>query len=122
MWGLAGQALKSAGVDEVVLAINYQPKVSLLPSGCMQTCMQQLSQHMLRPRMGSIMLEFRAAQVMMDFLKEWEEKLAIKITCSQACAPWPCTHAHAAHVQGAELRVAYACTCMRDLLPCSSGH
>lgn len=23
------------------------------------------------------------AQVMMDFLKEWEEKLHIKITCSQ---------------------------------------
>jgi len=27
------------------------------------------------------------AQVMMDFLKEWEEKLAIKITCSQARRP-----------------------------------
>ena len=25
----------------------------------------------------------------MDFLKEWEEKLAIKITCSQARAPAP---------------------------------
>ena len=25
-------------------------------------------------------------QVMMDFLKEWETKLAIKITCSQVCA------------------------------------
>ena len=23
---------------------------------------------------------------MMDFLKEWEQKLAIKITCSQACS------------------------------------
>ena len=30
-------------------------------------------------------------QVMMDFLKEWETKLAIKITCSQVCASenWP---------------------------------
>lgn len=45
------QALKDAGVDEVVLAINYQP------------------------------------QVMMDFLKEWEAKLGIKITCSQEDEP-----------------------------------
>ncbi|KAK9814845.1 hypothetical protein WJX72_012522 [[Myrmecia] bisecta] len=45
------EALKQAGCSEVVLAINYQPKV------------------------------------MMDFLKEWEEKLAIKITCSQENEP-----------------------------------
>jgi len=45
------EALKSAGCTEVVLAINYQPKV------------------------------------MMDFLREWEEKLAIKITCSQEKEP-----------------------------------
>jgi mannose-1-phosphate guanylyltransferase len=45
------QALKDAGVTEVVLAINYQPKV------------------------------------MMDFLKEWEEKLHVKITCSQEDEP-----------------------------------
>lgn len=45
------QALKEAGCDEVVLAINYRP------------------------------------QVMMDFLKEWEEKLGIKITCSQEPEP-----------------------------------
>mmetsp|Transcript_8414 Transcript_8414/g.25281 ORF Transcript_8414/g.25281 Transcript_8414/m.25281 type:complete len:372 (+) Transcript_8414:257-1372(+) len=45
------EALKDAGVVEVVLAINYQPKV------------------------------------MMDFLKEWEEKLHIKITCSQEDEP-----------------------------------
>ncbi|CAK0785405.1 cytochrome c1 [Coccomyxa viridis] len=45
------EALKDAGCDEVVLAINYQPKV------------------------------------MMDFLKEWETKLAIKITCSQEKEP-----------------------------------
>ncbi|EFN59637.1 hypothetical protein CHLNCDRAFT_133102 [Chlorella variabilis] len=45
------EALKEAGCDEVVLAINYRP------------------------------------QVMMDFLKEWEEKLGIKITCSQEPEP-----------------------------------
>ena len=28
----------------------------------------------------------------MDFLKEWEEKLAIKITCSQASGPASCSH------------------------------
>lgn len=31
-------------------------------------------------------LPIAPAQVMMDFLKEWEEKLGIKITCSQASA------------------------------------
>lgn len=45
------EALKEAGCDEVVLAINYRP------------------------------------QVMMDFLKEWEQKLGIKITCSQEPEP-----------------------------------
>ena len=45
------EALKEAGCDEVVLAINYRP------------------------------------QVMMDFLKEWEKKLGIKITCSQEPEP-----------------------------------
>eukprot|EP00899_Mesostigma_viride_P018272 jgi/Mesvir1/26446/Mv16126-RA.1 len=45
------EALKNAGVDEVVLAINYQP------------------------------------QVMMSFLKEFEQKLGIKITCSQETEP-----------------------------------
>lgn len=45
------QALKEAGCDEVVLAINYRP------------------------------------QVMMDFIKEWETKLGIKITCSQEPEP-----------------------------------
>ncbi|KAL4539480.1 hypothetical protein Ndes2437B_g02148 [Nannochloris sp. 'desiccata'] len=45
------EALRDAGCDEVVLAINYRP------------------------------------QVMMDFLKEWEVKLGIKITCSQEPEP-----------------------------------
>lgn len=45
------EALKDAGVTEVVLAINYQPKV------------------------------------MMDFLQEWQEKLHVKITCSQEDEP-----------------------------------
>jgi mannose-1-phosphate guanylyltransferase len=45
------EALKEAGCDEVVLAINYRP------------------------------------QVMMDFIKEWEVKLGIKITCSQEPEP-----------------------------------
>eukprot|EP00890_Picochlorum_soloecismus_P001752 jgi/Picsp_1/2578/NSC_00809-R1_gdp-mannose pyrophosphorylase len=45
------EALKEAGCDEVVLAINYRP------------------------------------QVMMEFLKEWEKKLDIKITCSQEPEP-----------------------------------
>lgn len=45
------EALKEAGCDEVVLAINYRP------------------------------------QVMLDFIKEWEQKLGIKITCSQEPEP-----------------------------------
>lgn len=45
------EALKDAGCDEVVLAINYRP------------------------------------HVMMDFIKEWEVKLGIKITCSQEPEP-----------------------------------
>ncbi|EFJ24691.1 hypothetical protein SELMODRAFT_267755 [Selaginella moellendorffii] len=45
------EALKEAGVDEVVLAINYQP------------------------------------EVMMRFLKDFEAKLGIKITCSQEREP-----------------------------------
>jgi mannose-1-phosphate guanylyltransferase len=45
------EALKEAGCDEVVLAINYRP------------------------------------HVMMEFLKDWEQKLGIKITCSQEEEP-----------------------------------
>jgi len=45
------EALKAVGVDEVVLAINYQP------------------------------------ELMMSFLKEFEAKLGIKITCSQETEP-----------------------------------
>lgn len=45
------EALKDAGVTEVVLAINYQP------------------------------------EVMLNFLKEFEKKLGIKITCSQETEP-----------------------------------
>ncbi|KAL9332561.1 hypothetical protein ACSQ67_002171 [Phaseolus vulgaris] len=45
------EALKAIGVDEVVLAINYQP------------------------------------EVMLNFLKEFEAKLGIKITCSQETEP-----------------------------------
>jgi mannose-1-phosphate guanylyltransferase len=41
------EALKNAGVVEVILAINYQP------------------------------------EVMMGFINEWQEKLGVKITCSQ---------------------------------------
>ena len=33
MFDVCEQALKRAGCDEVVLAINYQPKVSLRTSG-----------------------------------------------------------------------------------------
>ncbi|KAG2296267.1 hypothetical protein Bca52824_042936 [Brassica carinata] len=45
------EALKAVGVDEVVLAINYQP------------------------------------EVMLNFLKDFEAKLEIKITCSQETEP-----------------------------------
>nr|ACK87007.1 GDP-mannose pyrophosphorylase [Carica papaya] len=45
------EALKAAGVSEVILAINYQP------------------------------------EVMLNFLKEFEKKLEIKITCSQETEP-----------------------------------
>ncbi|WIA14582.1 hypothetical protein OEZ85_003097 [Tetradesmus obliquus] len=45
------EALKAAGVTEVILAINYQP------------------------------------EVMMGFIKEWGERLGVKITCSQENEP-----------------------------------
>lgn len=45
------EALKIAGVTEVVLAINYRP------------------------------------QIMMDFINEWQEKLGVKIVCSQEMEP-----------------------------------
>eukprot|EP00887_Chlorella_sp_A99_P006816 scaffold2.g6816.t1 len=57
------EAVKEAGCEEVVLAINYRPQASGWRSGG------------------------RGAAVMMEFLKEWEEKLGIKITCSQEPEP-----------------------------------
>jgi len=47
------------------------------------------------------------AQVMMDFLKEWEEKLAIKITCSQVRRP-PQPRDHSQHPCAGQLRRASA--------------
>lgn len=88
------QALKAAGCDEVVLAINYQPKASCIPYRC--TLVAVLGRFVLPQRIYHQtnacltllhdllkMAACLAQQVMMDFLKEWEEKLAIKITCSQ---------------------------------------
>ena len=108
------QALKEAGCTEVVLAINYQPKVrsavkhALLRRICSPPRPQNgfglasgLSQG-FSPRdlvtrclccHVPLYTPVSIAQVMMDFLKEWEKKLAIKITCSQvprtACSRTP---------------------------------
>ena len=98
------QALKEAGCTEVVLAINYQPKVrspgkhALLRRICSPPRPRQgfrlasgHSQDLLPRDLADRCSCCREpsctpvsdAQVMMDFLKEWEKKLAIKITCSQ---------------------------------------
>ncbi len=99
------QALKDAGCSEVVLAINYQPKVRAarmrlpeLPACARrkQRCCPEspaaarvaASGPMRGPLRRALQFwRLGLAQVMMDFLKEWEEKLAIKITCSQARRP-----------------------------------
>jgi len=99
------QALKDAGCSEVVLAINYQPKVRAarmrlheLPACARRKrrcCPESPAAARVAasgPMRGPLRraLQFwrlGLAQVMMDFLKEWEEKLAIKITCSQARRP-----------------------------------
>ena len=124
------EALKEAGCDEVVLAINYRPQVRAAPgTAALLRCTSPLFALRLpaagarcrqqrrgacaacQLHAGCVLLPTRpclpdhltifsitippssspphhppAAQVMMDFLKEWEEKLNIKITCSQARA------------------------------------
>jgi hypothetical protein len=87
------QALKAAGCDEVVLAINYRPQVGgsapcVCPVGAktMRPCTQSLADPHRTALPTAVPLHCRPVlllQVMMDFLKEWEEKLNIKITCSQ---------------------------------------
>jgi hypothetical protein len=82
--------LKDAGVTEVVLAINYQPKVL----ACCQTgtgwwsqCLKDASMSLQDPQIDMAHI-YDCLQVMMDFLKEWEEKLHVKITCSQVHGAW----------------------------------
>lgn len=85
-WGLL-QALKEAGCDEVVLAINYRPQVGpaggrlLAHASC--RCPACVACRSLPVACGHVPAWLPVLQVMMDFLKEWEEKLGIKITCSQ---------------------------------------
>ncbi len=74
------QALKNAGCNEVVLAINYQPKVGSFPIFKRGPRIKESS---TACNATAELLSGIGFQVMMDFLKEWEEKLAIKITCSQ---------------------------------------
>jgi hypothetical protein len=71
--------------------------------------------------LSAYILLYSHAQVMMDFLKEWEEKLAIKITCSQAqpLTPLPQLHSSAPH---AAAHLPQACAaepgCHREPVPC----
>ena len=68
------QALKIAGVNEVVLAINYQPEVR--SRACVFDT-QENGQAANKRASGS-------PQVMYNFINEWQEKLGVKIVCSQA--------------------------------------
>lgn len=81
------EALKEIGVTEVVLAINYQPEVknrsltSLLPFPYHQV-------KLMGKRFDSTEVYIAVfLQVMLNFLKEFEAKLGIKITCSQETEP-----------------------------------
>lgn len=71
------QALRSAGVTEVVLAINYRPEVCAGPSGLFfHKCVRCFDKHAflrLYP------------QVMQRFIDDWAAKLDVKIVCSQVC-------------------------------------
>ncbi|GAB4814853.1 hypothetical protein N2152v2_001899 [Parachlorella kessleri] len=92
--GLAGVAalfdyvaLKEAGCDEVVLAINYRPQAG--PGTPRAAASNGTTGPSREAGDGSVssMSPLLDGQVMMDFLKEWEEKLGIKITCSQEPEP-----------------------------------
>ncbi len=80
-------------MTEVVLAINYQPQVRPLTQPHMLTVSLRRTSALstsplFRARTTRVVIDcaFDAPrrQVMMDFLKEWETKLQMKITCSQA--------------------------------------
>jgi len=79
------EALKEVGVTEVVLAINYQPEVN-----------SPLSRSAWRAHERSCICRTpdltgdafgKKLQVMLNFLKDFESKLGIKITCSQETEP-----------------------------------
>ncbi len=73
------EALKAAGCTEVILAINYRPEVR---PPC--TCHRQDKTHALSDGLTRGM--GNAMQVMMGFIDEWQEKLGVKIVCSQVKA------------------------------------
>ncbi|KAI8564094.1 hypothetical protein RHMOL_Rhmol03G0155700 [Rhododendron molle] len=79
------EALKAVGVTEVVLAINYQPEVKF--SGPLWSTGTGTR---YGTRYGTFSLfgkKHLFLQVMLNFLKEFETKLGIKITCSQETDP-----------------------------------
>ena len=71
------EALKTAGCTEVVLAINYQPEVNkfkkMLP---IMPCTHTWLWTSTRPCPSFF-------QIMYNFINEWQEKLGVKIVCSQ---------------------------------------
>lgn len=73
------EALRAAGVTEVVLAISYKPDVSCLPAPCKLRTPPRLCNKTHPPGPPALV----HAQVMMGFISEWQEKLGVKITCSQ---------------------------------------
>ncbi|KAJ3700668.1 hypothetical protein LUZ61_004373 [Rhynchospora tenuis] len=90
------EALKEVGVTEVVLAINYQPEVYII-----EGMEHQLFSLSLLASNTCISVDillifiliycwfacFFVVQVMLNFLKDFENKLDIKITCSQETEP-----------------------------------
>lgn len=73
------EALKEVGVTEVVLAINYRPEVEITYhfSFC----------HTRGSDFYDLTGVFYIFQVMINFLKDFEDKLGITITCSQETEP-----------------------------------
>ncbi|KAF9597708.1 hypothetical protein IFM89_021195 [Coptis chinensis] len=79
------EALKAIGVTEVVLAINYQPEVK--NQNPTYTPLKPLITENLRFGMCPSLSKDLVLQVMLNFLKEFEAKVEITITCSQETEP-----------------------------------
>lgn len=80
------EALKAIGVTEVVLAINYQPEVNPASSVILIKDFY-LDWEINKKNTGVWLTKTLLLKVMLNFLKEFEARLGITITCSQEIEP-----------------------------------